>query len=165
MGIVVWDLDSTIADTSPRHHLSPFVDSSQTWHSYAKACTKDNPMYGSILLVQMSYQLHNVHILTGRRSSAQIETENWLKRHDVPYDILRMRTDEDLESNTDYKIEYMRSLYTTPILFISDWLPECRAVEKHIGIPTVCVNPGYEGVVDPTMAQWMDNTPSDLEKT
>lgn len=163
MGIVVWDLDSTIADTSPRHHLSPFVDPSQTWHTYAKACLKDNPMHGSIILVQMSYQIHHVHILTGRRSSAELDTRLWLKQHNVPYDALRMRTDEDPDSNTDYKIQYMKSLYTTPILFISDWLPECKAVEKYIGIPTVCINPGYLAGQDPTMSQWMDNAPSELE--
>lgn len=162
MGIVVWDLDSCIADTSPRHHLSPFIDSTQTWHTYAKACINDLPM-DTIELVKITHALHRVHIVTGRRSSALAETIGWLSRYSVPHDELRMRTDHDPDSNTDYKIAYMKTLPEVPVLFISDWAPECQAVRKHLGIKAVCINPEYEKGQDPTMSSWMDNAPSVLE--
>lgn len=164
MSITVWDLDSTISNTSPRHHLSPFVNPDETWHSYAKACWMDLPMAGTIKLIHTFYRAGNsIHILTGRRETARFETIQWLNKYDVPYHRLRMRRDDDLESNTDYKIEYMRNLSELPVLFVSDWSPECQAVRSVLGIASVCINPEYGGSQDPTMGQWRDNAPSLLE--
>jgi hypothetical protein len=113
----------------------------------------------------MSYRLGDeIHILTGRRETARFETIKWLNRYDVPWHFLRMRREDDLESNTDYKIDYMSKLPEKPSLFVSDWSPECQAVREVLGVPSVCINPEYEGKQDPTMSQWRDNAPSMLER-
>lgn len=157
-GIAVFDLDSTLADTSPRHYLSPFVNPNQTWYTYAKACVSDKPMTGPITLLRLLYVAGmDIHILTGRRSTARSETINWLSLHSVPWHVLRMREDDDLEPNSDYKIMYMKNLPQLPVLFVSDWSPECKAVRKILGIPSVCINPEYntsDGPNDPTMSGW-----------
>jgi len=160
MGIAVFDLDSTIADTSPRHHLSPFVNPEETWHSYAKACANDKPMWGTIEMIRTYSVLHKIHIVTGRRSTAREETISWLDRYKVPWNCLRMREETDLYSNTDFKIDYMRSIQDGPIvLFVSDWSPECQAVRNLLGVPSLCVNPEYstKNGSDPTMGEQWDN--------
>lgn len=155
--IVVCDLDSTIADTSPRHHLSPFADSTQTWHSYSKACVLDKPIKGTITLLRMFQESGRlINILTGRRSSARAETIDWLEIHKVPWDVLRMREEADEAwSNIEYKVNYIKDLTCgIPEIFISDYFPECTAVEQQLRIPSLCVNPGFK---DPTVSQWYDN--------
>ena len=165
MSITVWDLDSTIADTSPRHHLSPFENPLETWDSYAKACSSDLPMRGTIYLMRSLYRAgEQIHIVTGRRVSAFSETVEWLSRYEVPWHVIRMRQPGDPEPNTRYKIEYMKSLSELPSLFVSDWSPECQDVRKELGIAVVCINPEYPTLngADPTMAMW-DNPSSDME--
>lgn len=167
IGIAVFDLDSTIADTSPRHHLSPFVNSNETWYSYAEACSADKPMLGTIAVVRLLFVAGlEIHILTGRRSTAREQTKAWLDTHGVPWHVLRMREDSDLEPNSDYKIDYMKNLPELPVLFVSDWSPECQAVRKILGIPSVCINPEYntsDGPDDPTMSKWATEAPSLLD--
>lgn len=166
-GIAVWDLDSTLADTSPRHHLSPFVNPDETWYTYANACDLDKPMTGTITMLRILYVAGmEIHILTGRRSTAREKTKAWLDTHGVPWHVLRMRSDDDLEPNSDYKIDYMRNLPQLPALFVSDWSPECQAVRKILGIPSVCINPEYntsDGPNDPTMSSWETQAASLLD--
>jgi|SRR5882724_6421216 len=145
LDMVVVDLDSTLADTRQRHHLSPTEDPTKTWVDYAGACIGDAPIEGSIALVRLLYPHYFIYILTGRDGSSRLQTETWLDIHGVPYDSLRMREIGDIEGNGHYKateIEKMRRAGFRDKLFIDDWPSVCETVENE-GTPALCVNPRY----------------------
>lgn len=144
--IVLSDLDSTIADTSPRHHLTPHRDPASSWEAYALACSGDLPMRGPIRALQIYASLYPIHIVSLRHAAATGRTKRWLKRYDVPYDVLRLRRESEPNDSAEYKISYIREVRDQgfePILFLEDWPDTARAIEAETGVPVLVVNPCY----------------------
>lgn len=143
---VVWDLDSTLADTRQRRHLCPTVDPERTWAEYAMACGQDRPFSGAVTLNRMLYDAGYVqHILTWRPWTVLEPTIRWLAANNVLYDVLRLRMPDDPHDSTVFKLDYLerlRSLDRTPALVIEDWPAAAVAIEA-AGFPVICVNPCY----------------------
>lgn len=150
--IVLSDLDSTIADTSPRHHLTPHRDPESTWEAYALACSSDLPMMGTIKVLRAYAMLGmQIHIVSLRRSVALGRTKRWLERWSVPYDAIRLRAEKETLDSAAYKIDYIwqvRAKGLEPILFIEDWPDTARAIEAETGVPVLVVNPCYPAKPD-----------------
>ncbi len=55
--VVLWDLDSTLANTSHRQHMVPLIkahtEGGPTWEDYSLACTED---YDAIKVVEEFYE-------------------------------------------------------------------------------------------------------------
>jgi Recombination endonuclease VII len=144
--VVLSDLDSTIANTQHRHHLSPARLSGATWDSYSAACVDDRLMFGPATALRSLSRAHLVHIVSGRNDSARPQSEYWLKGHLVPYDFLQLRPAGDRTENGLYKVRYIEDLRERgyePVLFFEDWPPAARMIEEETGVPVVCVNPCY----------------------
>jgi hypothetical protein len=81
-----------------------------------------------------------IFLLSARCGEAQVLTEDWLWKVDVPYDRLRLRgAHEGAGSPSDWKVDVLlhwREQGWNLSLFIDDWAETCRAVEA-IGIPTL----------------------------
>ena len=144
--IVVWDLDSTLADTRQRRDLCPTVDPQRTWAEYAMACADDQPFLGTRALNRMLYDAgYTQHILTWRPWTVRELTMRWLATHNVLYDQLRLRMPHDPEDSTAFKVDYLqrlRKLDRTPTLVIEDW-PDAAIAMESAGFPVLCVNPCY----------------------
>lgn len=153
--VIIFDLDSTLADSRQRHHLSPFVDPTKTWDDYSLACGDDTPITGNIALLKILSEIYDIHILTGRRDVARNLTEPWLQKYGANYEVLRMRLDSDDPSNLEYKIGYIEELRKTRevVLIVDDWPAHSFAMEERLKIPVVITNPNY---VDLTMSGWDD---------
>ncbi len=90
----VFDLDGTLSDDGHRHH---FMETRpKDWESYNKACPEDPPNEALCRLARSLYEAHcRVEIWTGRPDRIRPQTEEWLRRHEVPCHRLRMRSETD----------------------------------------------------------------------
>ena len=144
--VILVDVDSTLADTRPRRLYCPTVDPAYTWTDYAMECADDQPIAGTVRAVQLFARAgFAIHLVTYRPYAARVKTIDWLRRYDVPYHRLRMRTENDTGDSTSYKLGYLRAvceLGFTPAQFIEDW-PETAAAIEAAGVPVLCVNPRY----------------------
>lgn len=154
---VVSDIDSTLADTRHRHHLSPAHNGDNTWIDYAQACANDAPMWGPIRVLQAFAKLgHSVHLISKRAETVRSLTDSWLNKYEVPFNTLRLHGPLDPEDSALYKIQHIRYLQDRgmrPILILEDWKPIADKVEKETDIPVLCVNPRYDDLVMKSFAK------------
>lgn len=142
---VLFDLDSTLADTRHRWHLSPKADPSSSWAKYCAARMGDTPIPGAVAAARLHYPHHQVNICSGSEVSAEQVTRAWLDRHRIPFDALVLRTDP-LATNADIKvsyIEFLRSVGIEPVLFYEDHPAVATEIYERTGVPALGVNPFY----------------------
>jgi hypothetical protein len=122
---IITDLDGTIAlDHKRAHHLhGPKCNrvvcsctiAERNWEAYFEACHTDEPKVAVItLLTNMHVGDNKIWILSGRSMSVQEKTLKWLKKYDVPYDYLQMRSVEDRTDDHIMKIRWAKHLNLTP---------------------------------------------------
>ena len=89
--------------------------------------------------------MQGVIILTARPVTIQSETLDWLKRHDVDWNALIMRSEQDHKSSAEMKLLAVNEISAAsfdPILVFDDD-PKNIAMFKEQGIPAVSVYSGY----------------------
>jgi len=150
---VVYDLDSTLADTRHRWNLNPRADPASDWEKYSMACPGDLPIRGTITRMQLDWPYYQVHICTGRYNAARDLTVTWLEEHvGGSYDYLKMRSAGDHTPNGVYKVKYIRDLSKSGVpvaLFYEDWGEAAAYIAEHTGIPVLGINPFYpEDIAD-----------------
>ena len=102
---VVFDIDGVLSDSCHRNHLIP------DWDEFYKLIPEDVPCQPMIKLLSMFYwdMEYDVILLTSRPESVRKDTEEWLFKHEVPYNNLRMRPD-GLEDGPHWKLEQIKKL-------------------------------------------------------
>lgn len=141
--VILVDLDSTVADTRHRSHLTPHNDPTATWDSYSMHCDGDAPIQGTVALLRLLVARHRIAIVSGRSFEAVDLTMDWLSQHRVPWDVMRLRYQDDCEDPLEYKRSVLQELENQDIvLALEDW-PAVAQMWEDNGIPTVCVNPRY----------------------
>ena len=140
MTIPIWvfDLDDTLADTSPRAHLNlRLQDAGDGWIPYSMAAGDDLPIQTMIDLAAGAPC--EVWIVTGRTVLAQTLTRRWLYQHGVPYTNLLMRADGDHRPNVELKLarlQWLTDLGCKVELWVDDYDAVCQAMEA-AGIPSL----------------------------
>ena len=91
---IIFDLDGTLADIG--HRLNFIKGECPNWDSFNMACNKDEPKTDIIELLKM-LQIYgkSIAIFSGRMETARERTIEWLKKHEIKYDILEMRASKD----------------------------------------------------------------------
>lgn len=141
---VLFDLDSTMADTRNRRHLvpsGPVRDDTSAWEEYSAACSSDEPIPAiqQLWALTAAARLGRV-ILSGRNDSARPQTEAWLRDHYIgDWDDLVLRPDGE-NGLTDWKARAVRDLENRYdfALAVDDWPPGAEVTEA-LGIPTLVV--------------------------
>ena len=90
---IIFDLDGTLADIEDRRKLSTKTGE-MNWDEFfnPKNIKMDKPKTEVIMMLQALKAFgYNIAIFSGRSESTKEETKNWLKVHDIHYDILKMR--------------------------------------------------------------------------
>ena len=142
---VLFDLDSSLADTRHRWHLSPGADPESSWDRYCAARMGDAPIPGAVAAARLHYPHHQVNICSGSEASAEQVTRAWLDRHRVPFDALVLRTDPAAR-NADIKvryIEFLRSVGIETVLFYEDQREVALEIYQRTRVPVLGVNPLY----------------------
>lgn len=119
-GVVVVDLDGTVALNQHRYHLIDKKDGRKVnWDAFFLACTDDLPNAPVIETVNaLSAMGYFIHIFSARGKIAHKQTLDWLDKYKVEYDKLTMREigcyepDEILKENwlKEYYPDYLESV-------------------------------------------------------
>lgn len=106
MGIksAIFDLDGTLCDC--RHRLSHVSGNKKNWDSFFEGIP-DDPVVEPVLDVLRALIRDDVAIVltTGRPEKTRFDTETWLDEHNVPYDKLYMRPDNDTRTDNVVKAQ------------------------------------------------------------
>jgi hypothetical protein len=96
--IVIIDIDDTLALNTHRYQISLDVYGNLNWDTFYKFenVISDIPNIPMVDLVK-NYKKdgYKIVIFTGRPDAIRDSTEFWLKRYEIPYDSLHMRSSED----------------------------------------------------------------------
>ena len=145
-GTVCVDLDSTLCDTSHRHHLVAEVPEETDWVAYSLACADDAPIDGVCRLVQLLAQDYRIVVVSSRDRSARELTEAWLEAHEVPYDELILGGGDDAPAALeDFKVHHVGEIVRRDgeVALMIDDLPGVRDAMRGLGVPVVTVRPPY----------------------
>lgn len=142
--VVMFDLDSTLADTRPRWHLGPRELRKATWVSYAQACHLDLPLMEQVELARAFHAAGwAVHVVSGRDESAWDATVEWLDRYGVPWDVLALAGPQTYHSTWKlaWAIAHRRYHYDIR-LHVDDW-PDVGRELREAGFRCLVVDSGY----------------------
>ena len=106
---VIFDLDGTLADISHRLHF--IQQEKKDWDSFFNACLLDKPIIQTVDVARALYEAGFViEIWSGRSDRVRRETEEWLKRNNVRFHLMRMRSETDRRSDVVLKESWLHSI-------------------------------------------------------
>jgi FMN phosphatase YigB (HAD superfamily) len=117
---VIFDLDGTLADITSRRELSIKDNGKMDWDTFfnPKFISLDDPNTSVIKMAQMLHsQGFKIVIFSGRSKATKDATKDWLKKHDVPFDLLKMRpTGKDWHFMKDSLLKsiWLKELFDNP---------------------------------------------------
>jgi len=91
---IIFDLDGTLADIENRRKLAVKSDGKMDWEIFfAPALVEtDEPKESVIEMARvLSSAGHKIAILSGRSKATKQATMEWLDKHEVPFDVLKLR--------------------------------------------------------------------------
>lgn len=148
--VVLWDLDSTLANTSHRQPMVPLIKArtpdGPTWLDYSLACSDDTPVDGAAVLVRLLGGRIRQFGVSGRNKSAEKLTWRWLDEHEIPLDELYLREDSDHTPNGEYKVRVIRQIRASGlevVLFVEDWKETGEYIRDQTGVPVLLVQGDY----------------------
>lgn len=140
-GVVIVDLDGTLACGKHRLHLLPKSDLhlTESWVEFNSACVHDDAISDTIGVVDNLQASNIIIILTGRSDHAESETIHWLADNNVKYDYLVMRSRFDNRKDTTIKEEFIMQVGIENILCAFDDSPNVIGHLRGMGITTYAV--------------------------
>tara|TARA_R100000231_G_C5273722_1_gene149446 strand:+ start:240 stop:713 length:474 start_codon:yes stop_codon:yes gene_type:complete len=90
---VIFDLDGTLADIEGRRKMAMKSNGKMDWDIFFadRLIETDVPNWPVIQTAQSLFEKFNIAIFSGRSESTKTVTEEWLKKHNVPFNMLKMR--------------------------------------------------------------------------
>ncbi|MGH3001116.1 MAG: MBL fold metallo-hydrolase [Gaiellaceae bacterium] len=148
-GIVCVDLDSTLCDTSHRHHLVLPGDErvNTDWLAYSLACEQDAPIPGTCRLVRLLAAHYRIVIVSSRDEQARSLTETWLGEQDVPFDELILGGVDGAPAGlAEFKVHHVGALLARGenVALVIDDMPGLPAAMAPLGVPVLTVRPPYD---------------------
>lgn len=140
--IIVFDIDSTLADIT--HRLHYIKREKKDWDSFFSACGSDSIILPMATLYKSLEPKNVIYLITGRREQERQQTMDWLAEHDIRYDALLMRKRNDFRKDYVIKREYALSIIDEAgsIDLAVDDSPEVIKMYRELGIFTLDVNQG-----------------------
>lgn len=134
---IIVDLDGTLADIT---HRRKYVEGNRKdWKNFNRNIISDDLNGWCREIIRRMIHDHHVLLVSGRTDELKSETEQWLKKHDVPYTVLLMRGAKDHRDDTVVKREIyeekIRPSYD--VLFVIDDRAKVVRMWRDIGL--VCL--------------------------
>lgn len=104
--IVIMDIDGTLADARHRvHYVQKDKDSGKRQWGKFFAAAKDDKPYTHTKLMNLLFDTTAIiiYLVTGRPENLRKDTEAWLRAHDIRYDALLMRPNNDRRPDYEAK--------------------------------------------------------------
>ena len=142
---IILDLDGTLADVrGARHYVKEKPRNFDAFHGYASKLAPVNQAAKEIAVVAWNAGW-NVIILSGRHEKWIYDTEGWLEKHNIRYDSLYLRPDDDFSKDVELKTRFYESFIKDDydVKLAIDDNPSIVALWRSLGIPTLVV-PGWD---------------------
>lgn len=139
---LIVDLDGTLADI--RIRLKHIEGAKKDWRSFNKTIVTDElHEWCREIVVRFSID-HRILIVSGRVDDLRSETEEWLKKYDVPYDLLLMRGKNDHRPDNVLKMEiYERFIKDKfKVVFVLDDRQKVVDMWRSLGLVVLQCAPG-----------------------
>ena len=92
--IVIFDLDGTLADVT--HRLKLITKIPPDYSAFDAACIFDQPYKHTVEILKSLHQRsYEIWILSGRSDHFTLQTQGWLKKHDIPFSRLFLRPNKE----------------------------------------------------------------------
>lgn len=146
LGTICVDLDSTLCDTSHRHHLVAEPREETDWVAYSLACPDDAPIEGACRLVQLLAPHYRIVVVSSRDDQARGLTEAWLAAHEIPYDELILGGGNGAPAGLeDFKAHHVGEIVRRgdKVALMVDDLPSLPEALQSLGVPVLTVRPPY----------------------
>ena len=131
---IIVDLDGTLADIT---HRRIYVEGKKKdWKNFNKNIIKDDLNVWCREIIRRMISDHHVLLVSGRTDELREETEEWLKKHDVPYTDLIMRKQSDHRDDTIVKKEIFEEKIKPQynVLFVIDDRAKVVRMWREIGL-------------------------------
>ena len=145
MKSAIFDLDGTLCDC--RHRLHHVTHGKRDWDAFFAGVPHDTlngPIYD--ILLSLHSELYSIVLCSGRPEKCRADTVEWLSRHEVPYDVLYMRPDEDTRPDHVVKAQILEGIRADgyePFVAIDDRDSICE-VWRNAGIMTLQCAPSED---------------------
>jgi hypothetical protein len=155
--IVGWDKDSTISDSSQRHHMLADCQAGRvSWAEYSVACKDDKPVASVIELMWMLSPSYLNVVMSGATECP--EAMEWLEYHDVPADDVKYRPEGDYTENGLLKVRWIREYQAAGYdvaMYVEDWPETAETIRAATGVPVLVVNPCYPDELE-VLREWRE---------
>jgi ribonuclease J len=143
------DLDSTLCDTSHRHHLVlPGDERANTdWVAYSMECAGDAPIEGTCRLVRLLATQFRIVLVSSRDEQARTLTETWLAAQGIPFDELILGGVDGAPSGlAAFKAHHVAALIERGehVTLVIDDMPGLSTALAPLGVPVLTVRPPYD---------------------
>lgn len=140
---VVFDIDGTLADCKHReHHVTEKTP--KDWDTFKSLIPLDEVIEEIATLLKIMHTAgYRVVLLTGRDESCRKDTVEWMAKHNLPFDRLWMRANDDYRPDYECKRELMEDIIDTlwykPLIVFEDRISVIN-VWKDMGIFVADIN-------------------------
>lgn len=138
MKAIICDLDGTLADIT---HRQGFVQQKpKNWKAFHGAMSEDKlNIWCAELLKGMKKEGYHIILLTGRDEPYRQMTIDWLKCHDIVFDVLLMRAAQDFRPDNIVKREIYENVIKPEheVVFVVDDRKKVVEMWREIGV--VCL--------------------------
>ncbi|MBR3898848.1 MAG: hypothetical protein IKJ44_01075 [Elusimicrobiaceae bacterium] len=122
MKTILFDIDGTLADLNGREKF--LKQKKPDWKNFNAKIEEDVPNTPVVELYRTLYESGKFELIlvSGRQERFRKVTETWLAWHEIPFDVLLMRPDEDQRPDSQVKQDILNVLKTQgkDILFCVD---------------------------------------------
>lgn len=140
---VVFDIDGVICNADARQHF--LEKPKKDWRGFFGACGNDELIEETSRLISVLTPDVAVVLLTGRPLDVRDITVDWLRRHDIRWNLLIMRERGDYAASLSFKRQTLRRLkadgFNLVMGFEDDTRNQAMFVEE--GVPCMYVHSGY----------------------
>lgn len=135
---IIFDLDGTLALIDHRRHFVECPRDQQNWDAFYEACDKDEPNQDLVQHLMYIYGLwQNIVIFSGRSMAVHAKTVEWLDKHSIYYDMLRMRPEGDFTPDDQLKKQWAEEWGIDRIALVFDDRDKVVKMWRSLGI-TCC---------------------------
>ena len=144
--IVIFDLDGTLANIDERREKAMKTNGKLNWDKFSsdELIKKDLPNMPVIKTAKLFHQSgFKIYVLSGRSEETKQVTTQWLKKYDVPFDVLKMREKNDTRPDEVIKKEFVVELSILENIFlILDDREKVVKMWRSLQLPCFQVNEG-----------------------
>lgn len=137
------DIDGVLSDGRHRQHL--VNQRPKDWPAFFRAAADDSVIDTQAHLLDQFADDRVIALVTSRPEWVRSATTRWLIDHDIRWDLLAMRPDDDGRPSPQVKsdvVEAMRAVALDPVFAIDDD-PRNVLAYAEAGVPCLYVHSGY----------------------